>query len=178
MLDYDRSRIAASKLRIKEWDYYLVNDDEYALAFTIGDLGYITMVSASLLDFNKGTYITESTLGILPLGKLGLPTTSAEGITRFEDKRANMCFSVVDGMRLLSVEFNDFKDGEPLRAEIVLSDEPRDSMVIATPWAEDPTALTAKNTASIRHQTSVLLIGAGAYGLTTIPGSGAQATRT
>ena len=140
MLDYDRSRIAASKLRIKEWDYYLVNDDEYALAFTIGDLGYITMVSASLLDFNKGTYITESTLGILPLGKLGLPTTSAEGITRFEDKRANMCFSVVDGMRLLSVEFNDFKDGEPLRAEIVLSDEPRDSMVIATPWAEDPTA--------------------------------------
>ena len=140
MLDYDRSRIAASKLRIKEWDYYLVNDDEYALAFTIGDLGYITMVSASLLDFNKGTYITESTLGILPLGRLGLPATSAEGITRFEDKRANMCFSVVDGMRLLSVEFNDFKDGEPLRAEIVLSDEPRDSMVIATPWAEDPTA--------------------------------------
>ena len=67
LLKYDRSRIAASKLRVKEWDYYLVNDDDYALAFTVGDMGYLALVSASLLDFRKGTFITESTLGILPL---------------------------------------------------------------------------------------------------------------
>ena len=140
LLDYDRARIAASPLRIKEWDYYLVNDGEYAIAFTIGDMGYAAMVSASLLDFGKGTFITESTLGVLPLGKLGLPASSSAGITRYQDKRANMSFGVVDGMRLLTVEFADFKDGQPLRAEIVLDDEPRDSMVIATPWAEDPNA--------------------------------------
>ena len=28
LLEYDRTRIAASPLRIKEWDYYLVGDDE------------------------------------------------------------------------------------------------------------------------------------------------------
>lgn len=140
LLQYDRSRIAASKLRIKEWDYYLVGDDEYAVAFTIGDMGYAAMVSASLLDYANGTFITESTLGVLPLGRLALPPSSVEGVTKYADKRATMSFEVADGTRLLSVEFADFKGGETLHAEIVLTDEPRDTMVIATPWAEDPKA--------------------------------------
>ena len=40
-------------------------------------------------------------------------------------------------MRHLVVGWEDFKDGKPLFAEVVLDREPRDSMVIATPWAED-----------------------------------------
>ena len=140
LLDYDRSKIAASKLRIKEWDYYLVNDDRYAVAFTIGDMGYISLVSASLLDFEQGTFITESTMGILPLGRLNLPKTSSAGVTAFADKRAVMRFEVAGGMRHLEVEFADFKDGQPLVAELVLDCEPHDSMVIATPWAQDPIA--------------------------------------
>ena len=140
LLAYDRSRIKASKLRIKEWDYYLVNDDDYALAFTIGDMGYVAMVSASLLDFGEKSFITQSTLGILPLGKLGLPSTSASGVTAYGDKRATMSFTVANGMRHLEVEFRDFHDGQPLKAEVVLDREPQDSMVIATPWAEDERA--------------------------------------
>ena len=135
--EYDRSSIKASVLRIKEWDYYLVNDEEYGLALTIGDMGYAALVSASLLDFNTGTFATESTLGVLPLGRLGLPSTSALGTTSYSDKRVKMRFDVADGMRRLEVEFEDFKDGETLLAEIVLDKEPRDSMVIATPWLED-----------------------------------------
>lgn len=140
LLAYDRSRIKASRLRIKEWDYYLVNDDDYALAFTIGDMGYAAMVSASLLDFSQKMFITQSTLGIMPLGRLGLPATSAAGVTAYVDKNVNMRFSVADGMRYLEVEFGDFRNGQPLKAEIVLDREPRDSMVIATPWAEDELA--------------------------------------
>lgn len=140
LLDYDRSRIAASPLRIKEWDYYLVNDDEYAVAFTIGDMGYAALVSASLLDFKKGTFITQSTMGALPLGRLSLPRTSGVGITRFADKRAAMTFEAAGGMRHLVVNFANFKDDEPLVAEIVLDREPKDTMVIATPWAEDDAA--------------------------------------
>lgn len=43
-------------------------------------------------------------------------------------------------MRLLSATFEDFAEGHPLQVEVVLSNEPRDSMVIATPWAEDSRA--------------------------------------
>ena len=140
LLDYNRAQIAANKLRIKEWDYYLVNDDDFALALTIGDMGYAALVSASLIDFEAGSYTTQSTMGALPLGRLRLPRTSAAGVTRYADKRVSMSFEVADGMRLLSVRFADFKDGQPLSAEVVLDTEPRDSMVIATPWLEDDTA--------------------------------------
>ena len=34
---YDRSRIKANPMRIKEWDYYLITNDRYAVALTIDD---------------------------------------------------------------------------------------------------------------------------------------------
>lgn len=140
LLDYSRSSIRASRFRIKEWDYYLVQDNQYALAFTIGDMGYAAMVSASMICFEDGSFTTQSTLGVLPMGRLGMPSTSKEGLTAYQDKRANMYFASVDGLRHLKVEFGDFIEGRPLYAEIVLDQEPKDSMVIATPWAEDPLA--------------------------------------
>ena len=48
---YRRSMIKAPKFRIKEWDYYLVTSDRFAVAFTISDDGYIGLQSVSLLVF-------------------------------------------------------------------------------------------------------------------------------
>ena len=39
LLQYDRSRVAASPLRIKEWDYYYIGNDSFGLALTIDDNG-------------------------------------------------------------------------------------------------------------------------------------------
>ena len=51
LLEYHRKNVKASAWRIKEWDYYLVNDDEYAVALTLSDMGYAGLVSVSLIDF-------------------------------------------------------------------------------------------------------------------------------
>ena len=50
---YDRNAIKAPKFRIKEWDYYLVISEKnnFGVAFTISDDGYIGLQSVSLLDF-------------------------------------------------------------------------------------------------------------------------------
>ena len=140
LLEYNRARIRTSRMRIKEWDYYLVNDGEFALALTIGDMGYAALVSASVVDFARREFTTQSTMGLLPLGRLSLPVTSSLGTTSFADSRARMRFEVAGGMRRLEVDFKDFRDGQALVAEIVLDEEPRDSMVIATPWVEDEVA--------------------------------------
>ena len=140
LLSYDRKRIKANPLRIKEWDYYLINDDSFALALTVGDMGYVALASASIVDFQNGSFVTQSTMDLLPLGKLGLPRSSDAGVTSYKDKRAELRFEVADGLRRLIVEFGDFAEGQPLKAEIVLDREPRDSMVIATPWAQDASA--------------------------------------
>ena len=51
---YDRQAIKASPWRIKEWDYYLVLNEDFAGCFTISDIGYIGLQSVSLLNFKEG----------------------------------------------------------------------------------------------------------------------------
>ena len=67
---YDRRRIAASPLRIKEWDYYCVCNDRFALALTIDHNGYMTMDSISLLDFETNSQVTASRISLPAFAKL------------------------------------------------------------------------------------------------------------
>ena len=68
---YDRSAIRAGKSRIKEWDYYLVYNDDFGVALTIDDNSYMGLVSASFLDFRNRTERTVSPMFWLPFGKTG-----------------------------------------------------------------------------------------------------------
>ncbi|MBR5260449.1 MAG: DUF2804 domain-containing protein [Eggerthellaceae bacterium] len=140
LIKYDRARIKASKMRIKEWDYYLINDDDYAIALTLNDMGYLGMISASFLDFNTGAFKTSTVLTPFPLGKFNMPSTSAEGLSEFENKQVRMRLKAASGARRLECVFKKFDGDEELSLDIVLDREPKDSMVIATPWAEDPSA--------------------------------------
>ena len=51
---YDRSRIVSPKFRIKERDYYLILNQDYACGFTLSDEGHVGFRSVSLLNFKEG----------------------------------------------------------------------------------------------------------------------------
>ena len=76
---YDRSRIRARADRRKEWDYYLVMGEGFALALTVADNGYMGLDSISLLDFEEEWQVTRSPMRLLPMGRTGLPATSERG---------------------------------------------------------------------------------------------------
>lgn len=57
---YDRKNVAASKWRIKEWDYYIVSDGKKSIAFTISDIGYIGLMSVSVIDLERPSARTTS----------------------------------------------------------------------------------------------------------------------
>ena len=140
LLKYRRADVGAANWRIKEWDYYLVNDECYAVALTLSDLGFAGMLSASLLDFEAHTYTTTSELVPLSLGKFGLPESSAEGVSEWKTKRVHMRFGVQGDCRTLHCTFKRFRGEEALTFNGVLDEPPRDTMVIATPWAKAPKA--------------------------------------
>lgn len=137
---YDRKRIAANPLRIKEWDYYLIQSDRYALALTIADNGYMGLDSVSLLDFDGPWEKTVSKMSILPLGKRNLPPTSEKGISKSAGKGYEIIFENDGKKRRLYGHMDDFKDGSPILFDVTLTDVPRDSMVIVTPFADKPKA--------------------------------------
>ena len=132
---YRREDIKASAFRIKEWDYYLVNNGRYALALTIADNSYMGLDSISLLDFEEGWEITKSPMSVLPMGKVGLPETSVVGDVEHGGKNYRIRYqNAGDGKRVLTAWMADFGPEGELSAIVELFDEPEESMVIATPF--------------------------------------------
>lgn len=131
---YSREDIKARNLRIKEWDYYYVGNDDYGIAFTIADNSYMGLGSVSILDFKKKTFITKSVMTLFPKGKTGLPSTSAEGDVAFDSRKLKIVFENNGISRKLKCHFKKFKNGFDLDCDIELFEEPADSMVIATPF--------------------------------------------
>lgn len=137
---YDRADIQAPPWRIKDWDYYLINDERYAVALTFSDLGYLGLVSASVMDFSARTFKTTSETVSLPLGTMGLPASSDVGDICWKNARCRVEWRHVGDARRLSFAMRDFDEGEDLEVEALLDQQPRDSMVICTPWDENPHA--------------------------------------
>ena len=132
---YRRSDIKISPLRIKEWDYYLINNGRFALALTVDDNGYMGLDSISLLNFEEGWEITKSPMCFMPLGRRNMPETSAVGDVSASGKNYAIHFkNDGSGTRVLTARMDDFGRDGALTARIVLTDEPGESMVIATPF--------------------------------------------
>ena len=137
---YDRKAIKAPKFRIKEWDYYLILAEDFGVAFTLSDDGYIGLQSATLFDFTKPWEHTETILNAFPMGKMNFPSESSVGDVKYHDKRLDMEYLVTPGQRRITCEFKNFCDGKTLKADITLEQPEMDTMVIATPWKEKKTA--------------------------------------
>lgn len=137
---YDRSRITAGRMRIKEWDYYAVCTDRFALALTIDHNGYMTMDSISLLDFERKTQITKSMMNLPAFSPRKLPATSRKGSIRVAGKGYMLSFENDGISRRLTGFMNRFSREETLVFDLILSDEPKESMVIVTPYKDHPEA--------------------------------------
>ncbi|MEG1527942.1 MAG: DUF2804 domain-containing protein [Clostridia bacterium] len=138
--DYCREDIKAGKMRIKEWDYYIVTNGKIALALTVADNSYMSLASASFLDLTKSSYKTTSEMKFFTFGKLNLPSSINEGDIYYDTKRAKIHFIKEKTRRQLVCVFNEFDKNTRLEANLILTDFPKDSMVIATPYAEDKLA--------------------------------------
>ncbi|MCQ2743040.1 MAG: DUF2804 domain-containing protein [Bacilli bacterium] len=133
---YDRSKIKAPKWRIKEWDYYYVGNKDYGVALTVADNGYMSLVSASILEFgDKPNQITMTSMGLFPMGKLKLPRDSRIGDVVYEKKGIVFKFTHEGSRRRLICNYPDFGEkGRFFHCDIYLEETNGRSMVIATPF--------------------------------------------
>ena len=131
---YRRKDIKASPLRIKEWDYYIVMGDGFGVAFTLNDMSYMGMISASFLNFETLTEHTETVLTLLPMGKFKMPENSSSGDVVYSDDRVSMKFTLGDGWRRIECDFKKFDGEKDLACDIRMEQPDMDTRVIATPW--------------------------------------------
>ena len=129
---YDRTKVKGGKTRLKEWDYYYVGNDRYGIALTIADNSYMGLDSISFLSFEGTPWeITKSPMRIFPMGKTGLPESSASGVSKISGSGYTMEFVVAGGKRVLTAHMDNFRGKEPIDIQVTLLREPEESMVIS-----------------------------------------------
>jgi Protein of unknown function (DUF2804). len=155
LLEYCRKDVAC-KLRLKEWDYYLIYNDDYAFAVTLGKNDILTLISASLIDFSTNKEYTKSVVRAIPEKCLSMPQSSEIGDIVYHDREVTLSFRHLNGNRELFLSMKNFwktpedeaviiyqsgfvnseeaLSSNDLEATFTLSNEPQDSMVIATPF--------------------------------------------
>ncbi len=160
---YDRSRVKASRLRLKEWDYYCVCSDRFAFALTVAHNGYMTMDSISLMDFESNSQQTTSKMYLPPFSKRDLPPTSASGDVRVRGKGYAIAFENDGSTRRLSGHMDDFAGGKPVSFDIGLTDAPEESLVIVTPFLDAPRAFYYNQTINCMRASGFIQCGDRSY---------------
>lgn len=84
LLDYRRADVKAGKLRIKEWDYYIITNDSFGVALTIADNSYMGLISASVLEFENRGNKPPRCLPRSRWGNTGCPKQAARAIRFME----------------------------------------------------------------------------------------------
>ena len=134
---YDRKKVRGGPARLKEWDYYYVGNDRCGVALTVADNSYMGLDSISFLSFEGEPWeITKSPMSAFPMGRTGLPSTSAVGITANTGKHHALLFQVSDGKRQLTAHMDKFRGNDAIDVHLTLTREPEESMVICTPFGK------------------------------------------
>lgn len=136
ILTYERKAIKASPFRIKEWDFYQITDQRMCLQFTIGHAAYAGQAGIMLFDFEHGRKLSEKgTFLVLPFGSLNLPENAEKDHTIVYRKKAGeIKFEVKGNTRRLYCRWEDFE------ADIILTRQHENSLVINVPFTESPKA--------------------------------------
>jgi len=65
LLSYERTKVVASPLRIKEWDYYEIVNPEFGIVLLAYDIGYQGRAVVKWMDFTKGTFDQQDLLATI-----------------------------------------------------------------------------------------------------------------
>ena len=140
--EYSPFDVKANKLRIKEWDYYIIVDDNgYAFCTVIADNRYMGLANSSFYDFNEGKKYDFITPLVMPMGSLHMPTDSSKGEIYFRSANCELAYIHVDGGRRLTGRYKKCLLHDELEFDLFLKEfKDDDTMVIATPWQQDKKA--------------------------------------
>jgi hypothetical protein len=131
---YDRSVIAVPAWRVKEWDCYVVTNQNYGMVLIISDAGMVGNRFVSLIDFHAQKTLVKTVITPFPRGKWGLPNTSEAGHVEHKAGGMNLGFYHGGTKRVLRGIVKGFgPEKKELRIDLTLTDLPEETTVIATP---------------------------------------------
>ena len=138
LLDYSREDVPAWRrlFRLKEWDTCVVGDDSVRLMITIADGGYAGVVSATVVDLERGTEHTCNRLIPFTFGSMELPRSLDGGDIMFRAKGVSLDISRSPGRRYVRFRMEDFDDVRPLYVNISMEQQQGDDLYTSVGYPE------------------------------------------
>ncbi len=119
-LQYDRSKVRAHPLRIKEFDFYEIRNDKIGLFLVIYDVGYQGKIQATFMDFEAHEASEACEIEWFPKGNIKMPHSSKSGDIQYSMKNAKWECVKHDDYRQFKFDFPDFMGGRGFSGEIKL----------------------------------------------------------
>jgi hypothetical protein len=131
---YERSKVKAGKLRIKEWDYYEILNEHYGITLLYHDVGYLGVALVAWTDFDKGTHEEFQSQNWFCRGKMNLPPGDQGDIVYDRDGDHWECLRRGED-RIFKFNFPKFRNGAGISGEITLTQPAEmDGMVNVIPF--------------------------------------------
>lgn len=165
ILSYNRDMVKASRLRIKEWDYYFIGNQEFGLSVTVADNSYMGLVGATFFQYGQQKKLHYAKMIPFPLGKMKLPSDSRTGDISHQSKGVSIKIETYDSHKELYCNISNFDGDAPLELKVMLFYRNDDSMVIATPFKEDEKAFYYNQKVNNLEAEGILTIGDEEYKL-------------
>lgn len=129
---YDRSKIKANPMRIKEWDFYQINTDRYVVQINIFDISLAGAVTFSIRDLETDKKEESVTVDLLTNGSFKLPESAEKPHSiAYDNHGAILNIEVADGKRHIY-----FKKGY-YEADVTMQMlRDHESLVMAVPFKE------------------------------------------
>lgn len=134
LLHYRREDVKVDHNRLKEWDYYLIGNEDYGVAFSIANVGLTSRLTANFMDYRTGAQFTDSEM--IPSDNIDLyiPENPFESII-FKTDRVDGKY-IREGLKTkIQVTFKDFF-GKDLVVDLDLDLPESDAMTIVIPFDE------------------------------------------
>jgi len=122
-----------NKLKIKEWDNYVIQDNNFFVSITVYNLTYLAEVRAIIVDLRNGFVYQNSSREFNPQGKVVVASDFRKGVTDCKTSNAWFRFEIRDGERYLKGAFKNFYKNKTftgdLEFDFKIHSEPKESVV-------------------------------------------------
>lgn len=139
LYEYNRENISASKLRIKEWDYYQISNGRYLVQLVIANISMGAAGTITVIDMDTGKKWLTAKLDAFTVNKLQLPHSGdVPNVVENTGKFFNMKFETTQTCRHLTFDgYTLLPAGKKMNVDLKLDLMPDlESIIIVTPFAK------------------------------------------
>lgn len=160
--NYNPLKMAASRTKSREWDYYLIANENYGISFSIAYTGNVSRMTVNFLDYEHGYNIRKNAILYEDIHQPG----NEEGTVYFRNNDAEGVYIRKPGKHYIKIRFDNFDGEKQYLADVVLDAPETEEMVIATPFDEDKTCFFYNIKHNCMKASGTLRLGSDVYEFT------------